>query len=135
VTGAIELRIPNERPYHGVVRLVVGGLAARHDLSYEMLEDLQLALVTVLESDTYTAGAEVVVELEVSDGAIALCVGPLHGDTVREELGSADGDALGLGRLLGTLVEDARVETRDDGEWLRLAKQVRGVKPARAANA
>jgi hypothetical protein len=132
VSRPIELRIPNERPYHGVVRLVVGGLAARHDLSYEKLEDLQLALVTVLESDAYTAGPEVVVELEVGDDSIALCVGPLHGDAVREELGSTDGEALGLGRLLGTLVEDADVETREDGEWLRLAKQVRGVKPAGA---
>jgi hypothetical protein len=115
-----------------VARLVVGGLAARHDLSYEMLEDLQLALATVLESDTYMAGTEVVVELEVSDDAIALCVGPLHGDAIREELGSTDGDALGLGRLLGTLVEESRIETREDGDWLRLSKLVRGVKAAGA---
>jgi hypothetical protein len=132
VSRPIELRIPNERPYHGVVRLVVGGLAARHNLSYEKLEDLQLALVTVLESDDYTTGPEVVVELEVSADAIALCVGPLHGDALQEELGSKDGDALGLGRLLGTLVEDAQVERREDGDWLRLAKLVRG---ARAAGA
>ena len=43
-------RIPHTKPpYHGVARLVVGGLAARLDLSYEDLEDLQLALESVLE--------------------------------------------------------------------------------------
>lgn len=130
MTQAIELRIPNERPFHGVARLVVGGLAARHNLSYEALEDLQLALVTVLEGDAYSTAAEIRVELEVTDEAIAMAIGPLNGEAVRADLEqSSDGD-LGLGRLLGTLVEDAGVEARDDGDWLRLSKRVRGIKPA-----
>ena len=130
MTQAIELRIPNERPFHGVARLVVGGLAARHNLSYEALEDLQLALVTVLEGDAYSTAAEIRVELEVSDEAIAMAIGPLNGEAVRADLEqSSDGD-LGLGRLLGTLVEDAGVEAREDGDWLRLSKRVRGIKPA-----
>jgi hypothetical protein len=130
VTQAIELRIPNERPFHGVARLVVGGLAARHNFSYEALEDLQLALVTVLEGDGYSTAAEIRVELEVTDEAIAMAIGPLNGEAVRADLEqSSDGD-LGLGRLLGTLVEDAEVEAREDGDWLRLSKRVRGIKPA-----
>jgi len=133
VTQAIELRIPNERPYHGVARLVVGGLAARHDLSYEGLEDLQLALVTVLEGEQYPAGDEVGIELRVSDDSIELAIGPLKGDVVRAALESS-GEELGLGRLLGTLVEDAGVEAREDGDWLRLVKRAAGIKPV-AANA
>ena len=130
MTQAIELRIPNERPFHGVARLVVGGLAARHNLSYEALEDLQLALVSVLEGDAYSTPAEIRVELEVTDEAIAMAIGPLNGEAVRADLEqSSDGD-LGLGRLLGTLVEDAGVEAREDGDWLRLSKRVRGIKPA-----
>ena len=130
MTQAIELRIPNERPFHGVARLVVGGLAARHNLSYEALEDLQLALVTVLEGDAYSTAAEIRVELEVTDEAIAMAIGPLNGEAVRADLEqSSDGD-LGLGRLLGTLVEDAGVEAREDGDWLCLSKRVRGIKPA-----
>ena len=130
MTQAIELRIPNERPFHGVARLVVGGLAARHNLSYEALEDLQLALVTVLEGDAYSTAAEIRVELEVTDEAIAMAIGPLNGEAVRADLEqSSDGD-LGLGRLLGTLVEDAGVEAREDGDWLRLSKRVRGIKQA-----
>jgi hypothetical protein len=132
VTRNIELRIPNQRPYHGVARLVVGGLAARHNLSYEMLEDLQLALATVLEGDGYMTGTEVRVTLDVSEDEIAMSLGPLSGDAVRAELEASGGDALGLGRLLATLVEDVRVEAHDDREWLRLVKRVRGVKPAGA---
>lgn len=130
MTQGVELRIPNERPFHGVARLVVGGLAARHNLSYEALEDLQLALVTVLEGDGYAAADEINVELDISDDAITMAIGPLNGDAVRADLEqSSDGD-LGLGRLLATLVEDAAVEAREDGDWLRLSKRVRGVKPA-----
>jgi hypothetical protein len=130
VTQAIELRIPNERPFHGVARLVVGGLAARHNLSYEALEDLQLALATILEGDEYSTGDEICVELEVTEEAIAMAIGPVNGDAVRADLqNSAEGD-LGLGRLLGTLVEGAGVEAREDGDWLCLSKRVRGIKPA-----
>jgi hypothetical protein len=130
VTQAIELRIPNERPFHGVARLVVGGLAARHNLSYEALQDLQLALATILEGDEYSTGDEICVELEVTEEAIAMAIGPVNGDSVRADLqNSAEGD-LGLGRLLGTLVEDAGVEAREDGDWLCLSKRVRGIKPA-----
>jgi hypothetical protein len=132
VTQAIRLRIPNERPFHGVARLVVGGLAARHNLSYEALEDLQLALVTVLEDDGYAAADEIRVELAVSDDAIAMAIGPLKGDAVRADLEQSSDGELGLGRLLATLVEDAEVEAREDGDWLRLSKRVRGIKPAGA---
>jgi anti-sigma regulatory factor (Ser/Thr protein kinase) len=130
VTQAIELRIPNERPFHGVARLVVGGLAARHNLSYEALEDLQLALVTILESDGYAAAGEIRVEVEVTDEAITMAIGPLNGDTVRADLQQSSEGDLELGRLLGTLVEDATVDAREDGDWLRLSKRVRGIKPA-----
>ena len=130
MTQAIELRIPNERPFHGVVRLVVGGLAARHNLSYEALEDLQLALVTVLEGDAYSTADEIRVELVVTDEAIVMAVGPLNGNAVRADLQESSEGDLGLGRLLGTLVEDAGMEAREDGEWLRLSKRVRGIKPA-----
>lgn len=125
MTASIELRIPNERPYHGVARLVVGGLAARHELSFETLEDLQLALASVLEADGYAAGDEIRVELEVSDERIELAIGPLHGDSVRADLDASGDDTIGLGRLLGTLVEDARVEERAEGDWLRLGKRIR----------
>jgi hypothetical protein len=110
---------------------VVGGLAARHDLSYEALEDLQLALVTVLEGEQYPAGDEVGVELRVSDDSIELVIGPLKGDVVRAALESSS-EELGLGRLLGTLVEDAGVEAREDGDWLRLVKRADGIRPAGA---
>jgi anti-sigma regulatory factor (Ser/Thr protein kinase) len=125
MTGAIKLKIPHQRPYHGVARLVVGGLAARLDLSYEHLEDLQLALASVLEHDGYVVEPEITVELDVGDEALVMLVGPLNGEKLRTDLADEREDGIGLGRLLGTLVDVVSVERRDDAEWLRLVKQVR----------
>ena len=44
----ITLTLPRERDFFRVAHLVVGGLAVRLDLTFENLEDLQVALATVL---------------------------------------------------------------------------------------
>ena len=42
-------QFPRERPFAAVVGLVVGGIAARHEVTLDVLDDLQLALDGVLE--------------------------------------------------------------------------------------
>jgi hypothetical protein len=124
VTAAdIRLKIPHEKPYHGIARLVVGGLAARLDLSYEHLDDLQLALATVLENESYSQNAEVTVELHVREDGVEMAIGPLHAHEVRTDL-EKNGDALSLRRLLSTVVERVELEQRTDGGWLHLEKRI-----------
>ena len=129
MTRTIKLSIPHDPPYHGVARLVVGGLAARLDVSYEQLEDLQLALASVLEQGTYVRDSHVKVELEVREGALSMVVGPVDGGRLRADLDDTDDQRIGLGRLLGTLVEDVNVERREGAEWLRLEKRVNVLRP------
>lgn len=119
----IRLKIPHEKPYHGIARLVVGGLAARLDLSYEHLDDLQLALGTVLENEGYSQSAEVTVELRVREGGVEMAIGPLHVTEVRSDL-EKNGDAVSLRRLLSTVVERVELEQRADGGWLHLEKRI-----------
>ena len=128
MTSAIKLKIPHQRPYHGVARLVVGGLAARLDLSYESLEDLQLALASILEQDSYMLQSEVTVELDIGEDVLTMVVGPLDGDQLRADLEERGDDQIGLGRLLDTLAESVTVEKRDDGDWLRLEKEIRSIR-------
>jgi hypothetical protein len=120
---AITLSIPPERTFHGVARLVVGGLAARLDLSYEALEDLQLALASVLERDRYLTGPHVTVRLSVGAEAVAMVIGPLD-PQLRLDLESEGEEGISLRRLLSTLVETVEVETGEDGDWLALDKRV-----------
>jgi anti-sigma regulatory factor (Ser/Thr protein kinase) len=127
VTSEIRVSIPHRPPFHGVALLVVGGLAARLDLSYEQLEDLQLALESILDNGDYALDQEVAVELDVDNGSLTMLVGPLDGEALRSDLEDDDGERLSLGRLLGTLVQRVSVEERDGGAWLRLVKDVGAV--------
>jgi hypothetical protein len=132
MTESVRLTIPRTRPYYGVARLVVGGVAARLDLSYEYLEDVQVALDSVIGNDAYAAGDSVTVELVLDSGAMELVVGPLDGarlgpDLEREE--PEEGE-IGLRRLLSTVAAGAELEQRDGAAWLRLRKPLPG--PAEA---
>ena len=123
-SDAITLRIPHDKPFHGVARLVVGGLAARLDLTYEHLEDLQLALATVLENDAYLTGSDVTVKLSVNPDSVGMVIGPLQDEQVRADLQDDAGEGISLRRLLSTLVDDVGVDPGDGGAWLRLEKRV-----------
>ena len=126
---AITLSIPHAKPYHGVARLVVGGLAARLELSYEHLEDLQLALESVLERDGYVAGKEVSVRLVVGEDSVIMTIGPLDPSELRADLERESDDGISLSRLLSTLVEEVTLEDVDGGHWLRLEKRVPMTRP------
>ncbi|HWM14542.1 MAG TPA: hypothetical protein VNO56_08680 [Gaiellaceae bacterium] len=121
---AISLSIPHSEPFHGVARLVVGGLAARLDLSYEDLEDLQLALVSVLERDGYAAGPEITVRLLVGEGTVGIAIGPLDAAELEADLERQPEEGVPMRRLLETLVQQISVEEKDGGHWLRLEKRV-----------
>jgi hypothetical protein len=126
---SITLSIPHEKPYHGVARLVVGGLAARLELSYEHLEDLQLALASVLERDGYVSGGEVTVRMDVGPSSIGMMIGPLDPNELRADLEGGGAEGVPLSRLLDTLVDEMALEEREGGHWLRLDKQVPLTKP------
>ena len=116
----VEITIPRERDFSIVAELVVGGIAARHDVTLEALDDLQLALGSLLEHDDADDG-EINVLLRVGQDAIDVSVGPVGERTVAELEGGA-GDALGLRRLLDTTVDSAVVSERDGGTWVDLRK-------------
>lgn len=124
MSDAVRLTIPRTHPYYGVARLVVGGVAARLDLSYEYLEDVQVALESIIGNDAYGVDDYVTVEIGVDSSALEMRVGPLDGDRVATDLEGDDPaeGAIGLKRLLATVVESAELERRDGADWLRLRK-------------
>ena len=126
MSDAVRLTIPRTRPYYGVARLVVGGVAARLDLSYEYLEDVQVALESVIGNDAYAVGDSVTVEVVVDAHTMEMLVGPLDGGRLAPDLErdtSAEGE-IALKRLLGTVLEAAELERRGGADWLRLRKSL-----------
>lgn len=117
----IRLTMPRERPYYGVAHLVLGGVAARLDLTVEHLEELELALDGLL--DRGDGGKEVTMTLRVANADLQAEVGPF-GDHLRSELESELGESLSLRRLLDAVVDEYRVDERADGSWIELRKHI-----------
>ncbi|HST26552.1 MAG TPA: hypothetical protein VLJ76_11220 [Gaiellaceae bacterium] len=115
-TQSITLTIPGDRRYVEIVRLFVGGVAARLGLPYETMDDLQLALESVLLKAEL--GPELTLEASVRDDAVSIELGPFARDPLARDSERPEG--LVLERLLAALVGGAESTSKDDGAWLRL---------------
>lgn len=116
----IIVKIPRERPFGAVAGFVLGGVAARQGLTIEVLEDLHLALDTLLDREGTEEG-DVSVVLRVSDGVVDASIGPFARATVAELEEETD-ERLGLRRLLTTVVDSVELADREDGCWVDLHK-------------
>ena len=116
----ITLTIPRKPEFRPVASYVLGGLAARLDLTIESLEDIQLALDALLARAEGASG-DVTVRLVVRDDVLVTRVGPLE-PKVLNELEREAGDELGVRRVLDSTVDDVLV----DGDWAVLTKAMTG---------
>ena len=120
MTDRVTLTIPRERPFRSVAHLVLGGLAVRHNLTVEHLEDLQVALDELLEHDDDLS--DVTVELLVDEQHVEAEIGPFQEATLRAATEPSDG--LGLSRVLATVVDGVEQTDRAGAGWLKLVKSV-----------
>jgi len=122
LTDEVRLTIPAEEDFRGVVHLVLGGLAVRLDLTFEVLEDLQLAVESLLERRDDERDVTIAVVLE--PGELRTSIGPFEdgiaGDLARDENG------FGLRRVLTTVCDRFELVERDGERWVELSKQVEG---------
>ena len=123
----ITLTLPRHRDFYRIAHLVLGGLAVRLDVTYEHLEDLQLALAGLLDQRPDAAGS-VTVSLRVADETIETSVGPFPRETLEKELEQDGDDAVGLRRLLETVADRVELQEQDGGQWVKLTKTVQTVR-------
>ena|SRR5688500_5279079 len=115
----IRVTMPSERPFGAVAGLVLGGVAARHALTIDVLDDLQLALESLLERDPRPR--EITLVLRVGPETVEASVGPFARASLAE-LDHDSGRGLDLRRLLDTVVDAVALADRDDGCWVELRK-------------
>jgi anti-sigma regulatory factor (Ser/Thr protein kinase) len=125
VSDEIRIVVPAEEDFRPIVHLVVGGLAARLDLTFDTLEDVQLALGALLSRREDER--EVVVALQLGE-QVRVSLGPFDGEALADL--EQDGSGLGLRRVLETVCDTVEVDEREDGAWVELAKTA--VAPARS---
>jgi hypothetical protein len=115
----ITLTIPRQSDFHEVAHLVLGGVAARLNLTFESLDDLETALDAVLERAA--EDGEVTVKLRLTDDGIVACVGPFSSEGLRAELARDPSEGVNLRRVLDTVVDAYALD--GDG-WLELTKHI-----------
>jgi hypothetical protein len=113
----VAITLPGDRRAVNIVRLFVGGLAARLGLGYETMDDLQLAVESVLIGAEL--GPEITVAAQVDGDAVSMSIGPFERDPLAA--GTDETGELDLEHLLAALVARAETTTEEDGAcWLRL---------------
>jgi hypothetical protein len=122
VSDAITLTIPRERRFHTVAHLVLGGLAARLNLTIETFEDLELALDSLLER---REGDEpITLEVRLADDLIEVAIGPFRNTSIRSELEEDGEGELGLRRVLDTVADLVELQEREGAYWVRVEKSL-----------
>jgi hypothetical protein len=128
MTDRIALDAPLDAAFEPVVRLIVGGVAERGAMSFQEMDDLQLAVERLLAE----AGADDRVQLsfELGRGRVRTRIGPLREHGLADALQVEDNDragSLSLRRILATVVDSFGVEESVDGTIvIRIEKLVRG---------
>lgn len=74
VADRIVLTLPRDERLHGVATLVLGGIGSRFELAYEKVDDLQLAVLSVMAASDRD---RITIEVDVDDERVDVSVGPL----------------------------------------------------------
>ena len=108
MSDRIVLTIPTEPQFRTIATLVLGGVGARAELSYERMDDFQLAVLSALEA---AVGDSVTLEVDTGEDGMWLALGPVRSGSDADE---------GLGLVLSRLVDEVAHEHRDGVEWISL---------------
>jgi hypothetical protein len=119
VTDQVRLTIPAEQDFRHVAHLVVGGLGVRLDLTFEDLDDLQVALEALL--GCRDDEGDIIVTVDAGDGVVRASVGPF-GAGALDALERSD-SPIGLQRVLETVCDTYEIEERGGGSWVELTKR------------
>lgn len=118
-TEEIRLVIPAEEDFRPIAHLVAGGLAARLDVTYDDLDDLQVGIeaLLALRDDV----GELVISLSADNGTVRASLGPFPPEALHED--GPDG-GLDVHRVLGTVCDTHEIQQRDGAAWVELTKKI-----------
>jgi hypothetical protein len=105
----VLVEFPATAGYRGVGRLVLGGLSSRFDLPVDRVDDLLLALESLITQEL--AGDAVTMEATAASEGLRARVGPFSSSQV---------DDPSVARVLAPLVDDVSEQSEPDGFWVEL---------------
>ena len=111
-TDRIVLTIPGSPGLRGVASLVLGGIGSRLDLPYEKVDELQLAVLSVLGACDLESAT---IDVEIAETSVLVSVGPLPDGT-----SAAPGLETILARLVDGVEQSRRGTGAESSEWITL---------------
>jgi hypothetical protein len=102
---SVLVEFPATEGYRGVGRLVLGGLASRFELPVDRVEDLLLAVESLLMHGV--VGDTVMLEVEAGDDGLRVRLGPFADGAVRDPA---------VARVVTTLVDEAHETPSENGD-------------------
>lgn len=123
MTSAITATVPARPDYVRVLRLVVGGVAARLNLPYDQIDDLRMAVdeacahLLSLGSFAQSLTLRMVPLTEGIEVVVAI-------DSMPESWPPADGEETLAWRVLRAIVDEARYDQENGAAAIRFAKRV-----------
>ena len=127
MSDEIVLTLPRERRFYDVAHLVVGGLAARLDLTVDNLADLQLALAGLLPRGE--GDGDITVALRMAGQTLNGRVGPFDAEPLRRELEREGGDGYGTHHVLETVFDTYRLDVQDGAAWVEFTMAISAGRP------
>ena len=122
MSDEIVLTLPRERRFYDVAHLVVGGLAARLDLTVDNLADLQLALAGLLPRGQ--GDGDITVALQLAGEKLSGRVGPFDAEPLRRDLEREGGDGYGMHHVLETVFDSYRVDVQNGAAWVEFTMAI-----------
>jgi hypothetical protein len=106
MTDTILLTFPSKSSFRSVPSLVLGGVGSRLELPFERMDDLQLAVLSMLDA---SSGEDASVEIEAREDRVAVSVGPLRAEAEADK---------GLDLVLRRLTDGVETGRRGGDVWL-----------------
>ena len=127
----VTLLVPRDRSFLPLLHMVLGGIGLRHDLSFDALDDLQLAVDNILAEDE-SEEAELTMEVTLGGPLLHISLSSLSGADLEHMLkegavpAGAEGRCIDVCVLLRSLVDAYQVRDLGEGRFaLDMQKHVR----------
>ena len=101
---------------------MIGGLAVRLELTFDKLEDLQVALGALL--DCCGEDGEVTIRVALERSTLKLAVGPFDGRKLADELDREPPEGPSLERVLAAVADRVERFEQDGGTWVELTTEL-----------
>ncbi|MBN1321886.1 MAG: hypothetical protein JXA87_13735 [Thermoleophilia bacterium] len=118
----VELRVARGGPALPVMRVVMGGMASRHDVPLEKLDDVQLAVETLLREES-DAGGDLALCVSVQAGSFVIRLEGLTNPSLKaallasEPFQPCEGCLLDVRLFLDSLVDSYAVVEGSSGRF------------------